>query len=73
MKRLPYLGSTADFFSAVIKSPMKVWSGNPNWHSLEAKNVEAISIERQILERLGCHPRIVPFVLPLHNSIPKIC
>jgi serine/threonine protein kinase len=68
MKRLPYLGSTADFFSAgdgvVIKSPMSIWSGNENRHNLEAKNVEAISIERRILEELGHHPRIVPFVLP---------
>lgn len=77
MKRLSYLGSTADFFSAgdgvVIKSPMTVWEGNENRHFLEAQNVEVISIERKILERLGQHPRIVPFVLPLYNSVGEAC
>ena len=77
MQRLSYLGSTADFFDAgdgvVIKSPMKIWSGNENRRALEAKNAEAISIEQKILERLGHHPRIVPFVLPSPNSVIEAC
>ena len=77
MQRLSYLGSTADFFDAgdgvVIKSPMKICSGNENRRALEAKNAEAISFEQKILERLGHHPGIVPFVLPSPNSVIEAC
>lgn len=77
MQRLPYIGSTSHFFGAgdgvVVKSPMKIWEANANRRALEAKNAEAIDMERQILERLGHHPRIVPFVLhPGITLLPKL-
>ncbi|KAK8139961.1 kinase-like domain-containing protein, partial [Apiospora sp. TS-2023a] len=42
--------------------PMKIWEGNPNRTSLEETNRKAIEIERQILQALGNHPRIVPYL-----------
>jgi hypothetical protein len=66
MESLTYRGSTSDFSRLdsviIIKSPMKVWPGNPNRKKLEKEMEEAISFERQILEKLGSHPRVVPFV-----------
>jgi hypothetical protein len=77
MQRLAYIGSTSHFFDGgngvVIKSPMKIWEGNTNRQALEADNAEAFRIERRILERLGDHPRIVPFVLPLDHSVDEAC
>jgi len=68
MQSLSYRGSTSDFYRAakgvVLKSPMKVSEENPNRGALETANINAINIERQILETLGSHPRIVPFVHP---------
>ena len=64
MQALPYRGTTSDFYrhtqNVILKKPMKVWEGNPDRASLEKKNAEAIEIERQILQVLGKHPRIVP-------------
>jgi serine/threonine protein kinase len=66
MESLTYRGSTSDFsrfaLGIVVKSPMKVWAGNPNCKKLEEEMEDAISFERRILEKLGSHPRIVPFV-----------
>jgi hypothetical protein len=79
MEPLKYRGSTSDFsrFNSgiIVKSPMKVWAGNPNRKKLEDEMEEAISFERRILEKLGSHPRIVPFVHPLlsHGRKPKRC
>jgi hypothetical protein len=68
MQPLPYRGSTSDFYryteDVVLKTAMKVWEGNPNRESLETENRKALDIERKILETLGRHPRIVPFVHP---------
>lgn len=68
MQSLSYRGSTSDFYRTaegiILKSPMKVSEENPNREALETANINAINIERQILETLGCHPRIVPFVHP---------
>jgi hypothetical protein len=68
MELLGYMGSTSQFFRAspdrIIKSPMEIWRGNPNYQRREKENVEAIAIEAQILEKLGSHPRIVPSVEP---------
>ncbi|KAB5515437.1 kinase-like domain-containing protein [Coniochaeta sp. 2T2.1] len=69
MQPLSYLGSTADFYrtaakGVILKSPMKVSEENPNREGLETANKNAIDIERRILETLGSHPRIVPFVQP---------
>lgn len=74
-----YRGSTSDFSrlssGVIVKSPMKVWAGNPNRKRLEDENEKAISIERRILEKLGSHPRIVPFVHPptTHGRKAKRC
>jgi hypothetical protein len=68
MQSLPYCGSTSDFYrtaeGVILKSPMKVSEGNPDREALETANINAINIERQILETMGSHPRIVPFVHP---------
>jgi hypothetical protein len=79
MEPLMYRGSTSDFSrfnsSIIVKSPMKVWAGNPNCKKLEKEMEEAISFEQRILEKLGSHPRIVPFVHPLtlHGHKAKRC
>ncbi|KAF2835319.1 kinase [Patellaria atrata CBS 101060] len=66
MESLPYHGSTSDFFrfdtGRIIKLPMKVWEGNPNHQELEEEMERAISFERKILEKLGSHSRIVPYL-----------
>ena len=77
MEPLIYCGSTSDFsrFNSgiIVKSPMKVWVGNPNRQKLEEEMEEAISFERRILEKLGSYPRIVPFMylLPSHGRKAK--
>lgn len=69
MESLPYRGSTSEFSrydsTTVAKLPMNVWRGNPNYQGLEEEMKEAIDFERRVLEMLGDHPRIVPFVYPL--------
>ncbi|KAF2195603.1 kinase-like protein [Zopfia rhizophila CBS 207.26] len=66
MKPLTYRGSTSDFFrigpGVIVKSPMKVWVKNPNHKKLEEEMERAISFERRVLEKLGSHPRIVPYL-----------
>lgn len=47
---------------------MKVWTGNPNHKKLEEEMEKAISFERRILEKLGNHARIVPFVHPSYYT-----
>lgn len=68
MNYLPYRGSTSDFCrctsTTIAKLPMKVWTGNPNYQKLEQEMEQAIDFEARILEMLGDHPRIVPFVYP---------
>jgi hypothetical protein len=77
MESLTYRGSTSEFSrfdsGIIIKSPMKVWAGNPNSKKLEEEMEKAISFERRILEKLDSHPRIVPFVQPpiLHSRKAK--
>ncbi len=75
MESLTYHGSTSDFsrFNSgiIVKSPMKVWAGNPNYKKLEEEMEKAISFERRILEKLGSHPRIVPFVHPPNLTWPQ--
>ncbi len=70
-----YRGSTSNFWrfdsDIIIKSPMKVWTGNPNCKKLEKEMEEAISFERRILEKLERHPRIVPFVHPSNLTWPQ--
>ncbi|KAF1360121.1 kinase-like protein [Lizonia empirigonia] len=60
-----YVGSTSQFScdssGRIIKSPRKVWTGNPLHKEIEREYAEAIAVEGQILQRLGSHPRIVPF------------
>lgn len=61
-------GSTSEFLSLgdgiLVKKPMKVWEGNANRESLEKEFENALSIERKLLEHLGSHPRIVPYLGP---------
>jgi hypothetical protein len=61
MELLTYTGRTSQFFRksprCVLKSPTKLWKGES-----EDEFKTAFKIEAQILERLGHHPRIVPFV-----------
>ncbi|WVO18648.1 hypothetical protein L204_106368 [Cryptococcus depauperatus] len=61
MERRPYLGSTSDLF--LVTPGMVVKTPRPN----SSKNQAALLIEQQLLERLGKHPRIVPY-LGLHPS-----
>jgi hypothetical protein len=74
MESLTYRGSTSDFScfdsDIIVKSPMKVWAGNPNRKKLEEEMEKAITFERRILEKLGSHPRIVPFVYPSNLTWP---
>jgi hypothetical protein len=73
MQSLSYRGSSSDFYriaeGVVLKAPMKVSEENPNREALERANMKAINIERQILETLGSHPRIVPFVRPYDDIL----
>ena len=66
MEPLPYTGRTSQFFrmsfKRVLKSPTQLWKGD---HEDEFRT--AFRIEAQILERLGHHSRIVPFVRAIHN------
>ncbi|KAH9218053.1 kinase-like domain-containing protein, partial [Leptodontidium sp. 2 PMI_412] len=66
MNSLTYRGSTSVFSrfdsGIIVKSPMKVWAGNPNCKKLEEEMEKAIFFERRILEKLGSHPRIVPYL-----------
>ena len=48
---------------------MKVCEWLPNRKALDEENQRAIVIEQQTLERLGKHPRIVPFV---HHPKPQV-
>lgn len=48
---------------------MSVWEGAPNRRILEEENKRAINIERQILEHLGKHSRIVPYLQPYGAGI----
>lgn len=73
MEALPYRGSTSDFYRVaqgmVLKSPMNISEGASNRQTLEEENKRAIDIERQILEYLGEHPRIVPYLQPYGDGI----
>jgi len=57
MEPLEYMGITSQFSRAspdhFIKSPMKVWRGNPNYQTREEENAKAIAIEAQIPEETG--------------------
>ena len=72
MDVLPYFGSTSEFFrhapNIVRKAPMVIRKENTDREKLMAANRRAIEIERQILEVLGKHPRIVPLVAPVSSS-----
>ncbi|WVN91200.1 uncharacterized protein L203_106457 [Cryptococcus depauperatus CBS 7841] len=63
LELLPYLGSTSAFFlitpGTVVKTPC------PDL----PKNQTALRIEQQLLERLGKHPRIVPYLGPHPSGI----
>ncbi|WVN88940.1 uncharacterized protein L203_104155 [Cryptococcus depauperatus CBS 7841] len=63
MERRPYFGLTSDFFlvtpGTIVKTP------RPN----SPKNQAALLIEQQLLERLGKHPRIVPYLGPHPSGI----
>ncbi|KAF2869153.1 kinase-like domain-containing protein [Massariosphaeria phaeospora] len=60
MEPLPYIGRTSQFFressKRVLKPPTKLWKG-----SCEDEFKTAFRIEAQILEKLGHHPRTVPY------------
>jgi hypothetical protein len=75
MEFLDYVGSTSQFslvsLERIIKTPMEVWRGNPNYQKLEEENAKAIAIEAQILKELGSHPRIVPSVEPRTSPEPE--
>ncbi|KAF2756765.1 kinase [Pseudovirgaria hyperparasitica] len=76
MSSLQYLGSTSDFLNlgpdAVVKMPKKVWGGNPNHELRNEENVTALKVERQIIESLGNHPRIVPYLGPYKQTGIKL-
>jgi hypothetical protein len=71
MEPLPYTGRTSQFFrenpKRVLKLPTKLWEGNS-----EDEFMKAFAIEVQILEKLGHHSRIVPFVGALCNLQKKV-
>lgn len=54
-----------------MKAPMKIDKRVLRREALEKENQEAISIERQILEKLGKHPRIVPSVVGLNHTFGR--
>ncbi|ETS84061.1 hypothetical protein PFICI_05937 [Pestalotiopsis fici W106-1] len=66
MHPLPYHGSSSNFYQAepevVLKAPMRIRVQNENRKALEEQNSKAIDVERRILEVLGKHPRIVPYL-----------
>ncbi|WVN89513.1 uncharacterized protein L203_104738 [Cryptococcus depauperatus CBS 7841] len=63
MEPLPYFGSTSAFFlvspGTVVKTPRRNLS----------KNQAALYMEQQLLERLGKHPRIIPYLGPHPSGI----
>lgn len=66
LAELTHLGSTSTIYrlrpGIVLKSPSPVWNVFPD----KAKDIALkFSVEKQILDRLGDHPRIVKFV---HSS-----
>ncbi|KAI9889526.1 MAG: hypothetical protein M1814_005220 [Vezdaea aestivalis] len=65
MEALPYRGSSSNFYritgKQILKSPMLISNKASDRHKLDKENKNAIRIERQILEMLGQHPRIVPY------------
>ncbi|KAL9101971.1 MAG: hypothetical protein Q9163_002829 [Psora crenata] len=72
MDRLNWRGSTSQFErtapGVILKAPMKFWMEHAEPET--RKEVEkAFFIEKQILERLGGHPRIVPFVHPYFVAV----
>jgi serine/threonine protein kinase len=71
MEPLPYTGRTSQFFrlslDRVLKSPTQLWKGDS-----EDEFRIAFKIETQILQRLGHHSRIVPFVRAIRNLPEKL-
>lgn len=65
--KLACLGSTSEFYrireGVVLKSPARVWEQSSAYQKLTDTIAENFLIERQILEALGDHPRIVRSVL----------
>lgn len=58
-----FQGSTSEFYriqeGVVLKSPAKVWEQSSAYQQLTNTIARNFLIERQILEALGDHPRIV--------------
>jgi serine/threonine protein kinase len=72
MKPLSYTGRTSQFFressKRILKVPTQLWEG-----SSEDEFKNAFAIETQILEKLGHHSRIVPFVCAIdHIQISRL-
>ena len=67
MAALRYEGSTSTFSrvrpGVIIKSPKQVWKESSSYNELTQKIAYNFYVERQILQRLGNHPRIVKLVL----------
>ncbi|KAF2271830.1 kinase-like protein [Westerdykella ornata] len=63
MLALPYYGSTSTFYrirpGVVLKSPVQVWEKSAHRHKLSERITNSFVVERQILEKLGDHPRII--------------
>lgn len=69
-----YQGSTSRFYrvrqGVLLKYPLEVWRESSAYQKLTDEIANNLSVERQILDFLGEHPRIVRFIFPsLPHSI----
>ena len=66
MAHLTYYGSTSTVYrvrlGVVLKSPVQVWEKSSDRQNLTKEIAHSFFVERQILRKLGDHPRIVKSV-----------
>ena len=70
MQKLEYIGSTSTFYrlrpGVIVKKPKTGWVDTQG----EEDCVRAINLEHQILQHLGSHENIVPYVDLSHSFFP---
>jgi hypothetical protein len=71
-----FQGSTSRFCriepGVILKYPIEVWKESCAYQKLTDEITNNFSVERQILDLLGEHPRIVKFVYPI-SVIDLLC
>lgn len=71
-----FQGSTSLFCQTepgvILKYPVEVWNGSSTYQKLTDEITNNFSVEQQILDLLGEHPRIVKFVYVI-SSTDSMC